>query len=83
LVGWWRSSERIRGGTLAGTLTGGLVSIELALSEAIGWIRGHSFQKDETLGFSIFLVIVGALLGLAGAVFAIILDRFRHRGRPS
>ena len=86
LVGWWRSSERIRGGVLAGVLSGALASLAMDVSDVIRWIqhgRVRGFQLDEVLGFLILLVVVGALLGLAGAVLAIILDRLRRHGRPA
>ncbi|MBI4875972.1 MAG: hypothetical protein HY822_15150 [Acidobacteria bacterium] len=82
LVGWWRSSDRIRGGMLAGALCGGITSLAMSAHAAINWIqRGRIHHGDEVLGFSIFLVVIGSLLGLVGAALATILDRFRCHGR--
>jgi len=86
LVGWWRSSERIRGGMLAGVLSGGLTGLAMDVFEVITWIqhgRVRNFQMDEALGFLILFLVVGALLGLAGAALAIILDRFHGHGRSA
>jgi hypothetical protein len=68
---------------LAGALIGGSMALRMVASEVIGWMGGHNFQKDEVLGMSIFVVVAGILLGLAGAVLAMILGRFRHHGRPA
>lgn len=82
LVGWWRSRERIRGGLLAGVLTGALVSLVMDVREVIGWIhhgRVRGLPGDEMLGFNILFVVAGGLLGLAGAGLATVLHRFRCR----
>ena len=96
LVGRWRtatperaacSGNRIRGGMLAGALSGGitiLVTPGGVGAGVINWIQeGQIHDWSEGLGFLILFAVVGALLGLAGAVLATILDRFRRHGRPT
>jgi hypothetical protein len=95
LVGRWRtakperaacSGDRIRGGMLAGALSGGITILVMpggVVAGVISWIQGARIDGwDEVLEFLIFFVVIGALLGLIGAVLAIILGRFRHHGRP-
>jgi len=94
LVGRWRAStpervsrsrDRITGGMLAGVLSAEITLLVMkggAVDEVIGWIHGHKFQGDEVLGFSIVTGVFGVLLGLVGAVLAIVMGRFRRHGRP-
>jgi hypothetical protein len=80
LVGWWRSTERILGGLLAGVLTGALVSLVVDVREVVGWIqhgRVRGIRGDEMLEWLVFLVVAGGLLGMAGAGLAILLRRSR------
>ena len=93
LIGQWRAStperparsrDRIRGGMLAGVLSAEVTFLVMkggAVDEVISWVHVHKFQADEVLGFSILFGVFGVLLGLAGAVFAIILDRFHRHNR--
>jgi hypothetical protein len=95
LVGRWRAStperathsrDRISGGMLAGVLSAEITLLVMkggAVDEVTGWIHGHKFQGDEVLGFSIVTGVFGVFLGLAGAVLAIVMDRFRRHGRPT
>jgi hypothetical protein len=92
LVGRWRaptaehavhSRDRIGGGVLAGVLSAEITLLVVkggVIHEVIGWMRGWQFygQWGEVLGFTIAAGILGAVLGLAGAVIAIILDHV-HR----
>jgi hypothetical protein len=89
LVGWWRAStpecaahwHRIKGGMLAGLLSTEITFLVMkggAANEVIGWIQGHEFHGAEVLGFSMAAAVFGVFLGSAGAVLAIILDRFCH-----
>jgi hypothetical protein len=80
LMGWWRSTERIRGGLLTGVLTGALVSLVMDVREVVGWIqhgRVRGLRGDEMLEWLVFLVVAGGLLGMAGAGLAIVLGRSR------
>ncbi len=95
LVGQWRAStaeraarsrDRIGGGMLAGALSAEVTLLVMkggAVDEVIGWIQGQRFQGVEVLAFCIASGILGAFLGLAGAVLAIVLDRVRRQGRPA
>ena len=90
LVGRWRAStpertarllDRIMGGMLAGGLVGGitwLVKRGGIVDEAISWMRGEGSRWGEMLVLWIASCVLGALLGLIGAVYAIILDRGRR-----
>ena len=92
LVGWWRAStpegaarsrDRIWGGVLAGVLSAEitlLVTKGGVVDELIGWMHGDRFRGGEVLEFCIASGVLGALLGLAGAVLAMILDRIRREG---
>ena len=96
LVGRWRaptpehaahSRDRIRGGMLAGVLSAEITLLVMkggVVYEVIGWVRGWEFfgQWGEVLEFTIAAGVLGAVLGLAGAVIAMILDRVRRQGRP-
>ena len=90
LVGRWRMStpeftvrwhERITGGMLAGALVAGITWVVIRggiVSEAISWLRGTGSRWGEMLVVWIGCVVFGALLGLIGAVCAIMLDRTRR-----
>lgn len=92
LVGRWRaptperaadSRHRIGGGTLAGLLSAEVTFLVMkggVVDEVIGWAQGreHYGQWGELLGFCIVTGVLGALLGLAGAVIAMVLDRVRR-----
>jgi hypothetical protein len=96
LMGRWRaptpehaahSRGRIGGGVLAGVLSAEITNMVMkggTVYEVIGWVRGWEFfgQWGEELGFCIVSGVLGALLGLAGAVIAMILDRVRRQRRP-
>jgi hypothetical protein len=96
LVGRWRAPtaehaahlrDRIGGGVLAGVLGAEITLLVMKggiVEEVIGWMRGWEFfgQWGEVLEFAIAAGLLGAVLGLAGAVIAMILDHVRHRGRP-
>jgi hypothetical protein len=94
LVGLWRAStpermahlgDRIRGGMMAGLLCTEITFLVMkggAVEEVIGWIHGHKFQGDEVLGFSIVAGIFGIILGLVGAAFTLLLERFRRLTSP-
>jgi hypothetical protein len=96
LVGWWRaptpehaahSRDRIGGGMLSGVLCAEITFLVMkggAVNEVIGWLRGWEFfgQWGEVLGLGIFNGVLGALLGLAGAVISMVLDRVRRQRRP-
>ena len=76
-----RSRDRIWGGTLAGVLSAGLTLLIMTggvVSELIGWARGDRFRGGEVLEFCIAGALLGALLGLVGAVLAITLDPDRR-----
>jgi len=95
LVGRWRAStperaarsrDRIWGGMLAGVLSAEITLLVMkggVVDEVIGGMHGHRFRGGEVLEFCIASGVLGALLGLAGAVLAIILDRVRRPGRPA
>jgi len=95
LVGRWRAStperaarsrDRVWGGMLVGVLSAEITLLVMkggVVDEVIGWIQGHRFRGGEVLEFCIASGVLGAFLGLAGAVLAIILDRVRRRGRPA
>jgi hypothetical protein len=71
---------------LAGVLSAEITLLVMkggVVDEVIGWKHGHRFQGGEVLEFCIASGVLGALLGLAGAVLAIILDRVRRQGRPA
>jgi hypothetical protein len=92
LVGRWRaptpehtahSRNRIGGGVLPGVLSAEITLLVMkggVIYEVIGWMRGWQFfgQWGEVLGFTIAAGILGAVLGLAGAVIAMILDLVRR-----
>ena len=90
LAGWWRSSERIGerigGGVLAGLLVGVIIDLGVIAIAVCNWIRlgrieNHENESvGETVGFLVFTVAVGAVLGWVGARLAIILDRYRRHG---
>ena len=96
LVGRWRaptpeyaarSRDRIGGGVLAGVLSAEITLLVMkggVVDEVIGWMRGWGFfgQWGEVLAFAIAAGVLGAVLGLAGAVIAMILDHVRRRSRP-
>jgi hypothetical protein len=96
LVGRWRaptpehaahSGDRIGGGVLAGVLSAEITNMVMkggTVYEVIGWVRGWEFygQWGEELGFCIVSGVLGALLGLAGAVISMVLDRVRRQRRP-
>jgi hypothetical protein len=91
LVGRWRaptpehaihSRDRIGGGMLAGVLSAEITLLVMkggVVDEVIGWVRGWEFygQWGEVLGFCIVSSVLGTLLGLAGAVISMVLDRVR------
>ena len=97
LVGWWRAPtperaahlrDRIGGGVLAGVLIAEMTLLVMkggVVEEVIGWMRGWQFfgQWGEVLEFTIAAGVLGAVLGLVGAVLAMILDRVCHQGRPA
>ena len=92
LVGLWRSStpehtarlvDKIGGGILAGLLCTEITYLVMkggVVEEVIGWMLGWEFfgQWVEVLEFGIFGGVLGALIGLAGAVLASIMERFRN-----
>lgn len=92
LVGWWRaptpehavhSRNRIGGGVLAGVLSAEITLLVMkggVVEEVIGWMRGWQFygQWGEVLEFTIAAGVLGAVLGLAGAALAMILDHVRR-----
>jgi len=96
LVGRWRaptpehaahSRDRIGGGVLAGVLSAEITLLVMkdgVVMEVIGWVRGWEFygQWGEELEFCIVTGVLGALLGLAGAVISMVLDRVRRQRRP-
>ena len=70
---------------LAGVLSAEITLLVMkggVVDEVIGWKHGHRFQGGEVLEFTIAAGVLGAVLGLAGAVIAMILDRVRRQGRP-
>lgn len=91
LVGWWRgaiperahrSRDRITGGMLAGVLSAEITLVVAKgglIDEVIGGMRGNPFEGGEVVEWLIFLGVLGALLGSAGAALAMILDRVRHQ----
>ncbi len=93
LVGRWRAStperaarsrDRITGGMLAGALSAEITLLVMkggVVDEAM--THGGRFRGGEILGICIAIGVLGAFLGLAGAVLAIILDRVRRQGRPA
>jgi len=97
LVGWWRaptsehaahSRDRIGGGMLVGVLSAEITLLVMKggiVDEVIGWVRGREFfgQWGEVLEFTIAAGVFGAVLGLAGALLAMTLDRVRRQGRPA
>ena len=95
LVGWWRasapesaalSSDRISGGMLAGGLIAVITVVVMkggAIDEVVGWLHGHKFQGGEVIGFAVAAGICGMLLGGAGAMLAMRMDRFRHHASPT
>jgi hypothetical protein len=95
LVGRWRAStperaarsrDQIRGGMLAGVLGAEITLLVMkggAVDEVIGWMHGDRFRGGEVLEFCLASGVLGAFLGLAGAVLAIIQDRVRRQGRPA
>jgi hypothetical protein len=96
LVGWWRvptpehtarSRDRIGGGMLAGVLSAEITLLVMRtgiVAEVIGWVRGWEFfgQWGEVLEFTVVAGVLGAVLGLVGAVISMILDRVRHQRKP-
>jgi len=98
LVGRWREStpervaragDRISGGMLAGVLSAEVTFFVIPVVEVIRWMHRHKSQGGEVLDFwgdvlefSIVTGIFGVLLGLAGAMLAIVMGRFRRHGRP-
>jgi hypothetical protein len=96
LVGRWRAPtpehaahmrDRIGGGMLAGVLGAEITLLVIKggiIHEVIGWVRGWEFygQWGEVLGFCIASGVLGALLGLAGAVISMVRDHVRHQRRP-
>jgi hypothetical protein len=92
LVGWWRaptpeqashSRDRIGGGMLSGVLGAEITNLVMKggdVAEVIGWVRGWEFygQWGEMLEFWIVSGVLGAILGLAGAVISMVLDRVRR-----
>ena len=95
LVGRWRAStpervarscDRITGGMLAGVLIAELTLLVMkggVVEHVIDWMHGDRFRGAEVLGFCIASGVLGALLGLAGAVLDMILGRIRRQGRPA
>ena len=95
LVGRWRAStperaarsrDRIWGGVLAGVLSAEitlLVTKGGVVDELIGWTHGDRFRGGEVMEFCLATGVLGAFLGLAGAVLAIMLGRGRRQGRPA
>ena len=95
LVGRWRAStperaarsrDRIGGGMLAGVLSAGITLLVMkggVVDEVSGWLHGDRFQGGEVLEFCIASGVLGTLLGLAGAVLAITMDRVRRQGGPA
>ena len=89
LVGWWRTSTRegtarsrgqITGGMLVGVLSAEitfLVKRNGVIEEVIVWMKGGGQRFGEMLVWCLIAGILGALLGLAGAGFAMILNRVR------
>jgi hypothetical protein len=86
LVGWWRASERIGGGVLAGLLVGVIMDLGMIAVAVFSWIRPGQIKNDkneylgEAIGFLVLFVVFGAVLGWVGARLAIILDRYRRHG---
>ena len=86
LVGRWRAStpertarwhDRIMGGMLAGGLVAGMTWLVMrggVVEEAIGWMRGHGSRWGEMLVLWVASGVLGAFLGLIGAVLAIIVS---------
>jgi hypothetical protein len=93
LVGRWRaptpehaahSRDRIIGGMLVGVLSAEITQMVAkggVVYEVIGWMRGWEFfgQWGEVLVFCIVSGVLGALLGLTGAVISMVLDRVRRQ----
>lgn len=90
MVGRWRAAnpERvfrwgdvIRGGMLAGVLSTTVTFVVMkggVVEELIIRMHGHKFELDQVLVFWIICGILGAVLGVAGAAVAIIVDRRRR-----
>jgi hypothetical protein len=94
LVGRWRASSAERATRSRDRITGGMllgvVGVEMTLlvmkggivDEVLGWTHGQRFQGGEVLEFCLAGGILGALLGLAGAVLSMVLDRMCRQGKP-
>jgi len=88
LVGRWRASERIgeriNGAVLAGLLLGVILDLGMIAASVFSWRRTGPNKNEasqylgEMVGFLVFFVVVGAVLGWVGARLAILLDRFRR-----
>lgn len=95
LVGWWRASmpkcttrfrDQISGGMLVGVLSAEIILLVMRggiVSELTGWMHGDRFRAGEVLEFFIASGFIGVFLGLVGALFAIILERICHQGKPT
>jgi hypothetical protein len=89
LVGWWRaqtpehatySRDQIGGGALVGVLSAEITLLVMkggVVEEVIVWMRGGGQRFGEMLAFCLVGGVLGALLGLAGAVLAMILEHIR------
>lgn len=75
-----RSRDRITGGRLAGVLTLPITFVGGLIKEGIAAMRGLGSGGGEVLVWCMVSVVVGALLGSAGAGLAKIVDRVRHQG---
>jgi hypothetical protein len=86
LVGRWRAPtpehaahwrDRIGGGMLAGLLSTAVTFLVIrggVVAEVIDWLRGFGHRFGELLVFCIVSCVLGVLLGLAGAVLAVIVS---------
>jgi hypothetical protein len=92
LVGRWRAStlervvrsrDRITGGMLAGVLVTEITLVVMrggGVEEVVGWLHGDRFRGGEVLEFIVASGVLGVLLGLVGAVLAMIFDRSPRSG---
>ena len=73
--------DRIRGGMLAGALSAE-ITVSVMKSGFIdeAWRNGIEFPGRDLLVYAAIVGMLGAVLGMAGATLAIILDRFHRNG---